>query len=56
MASKATWLNDMELELRTRGKVSVDVSAMEADDSDSQKSIIRHHRVYSTPDFTSMDH
>ncbi|KAI5272529.1 hypothetical protein E4T47_04206 [Aureobasidium subglaciale] len=41
-ASKATSLADLEMESGIHKKVTVDISAMGADDSDSQKSIIRH--------------
>ena len=41
-ASKATSIQDMELESRIMKKITVDVSAIGNDDNDSQKSIIRH--------------
>ncbi|KAI5252052.1 hypothetical protein E4T42_03755 [Aureobasidium subglaciale] len=41
-ASKATSLADLEMESGIHKKVTVDISAMGTDDSDSQKSIIRH--------------
>lgn len=44
-ASKATSIQDMELESRIMKKVTVDVSAMGHGDDDSQKSIIRDQGV-----------
>ncbi|KAG9720845.1 hypothetical protein KCU73_g14420, partial [Aureobasidium melanogenum] len=41
-ASKAHSLADIEMDSGIQKKVTVDVSAMGSDDSDSQKSIIRH--------------
>ncbi|KAG9813738.1 hypothetical protein KCU98_g20083, partial [Aureobasidium melanogenum] len=41
-ASKAHSLADIEMDSGIQKKVTVDVSAMGGDDSDSQKSIIRH--------------
>lgn len=41
-ASKATSIADLEMDSGIHKKVTVDVSAMGSDDSDSQKSIIRH--------------
>ena len=41
-ASKGTSVADIEMDSGIHKKVTVDVSAMGSDDSDSQKSIIRH--------------
>ncbi|KAI5206464.1 hypothetical protein E4T39_02430 [Aureobasidium subglaciale] len=41
-ASKAASLAEIEMESGIHKKVTVDISALRADDSDSQKSIIRH--------------